>query len=53
MKLEVKAERKYRHPQYPAMEAVRLDPELLRKLPERWRGSAVLCMALVLSVGLA
>ena len=53
MKLEVKAERKYRQPQYPAMEAVRLDPELLRKLPERWRGSAVLCMALVLSAGLA
>ena len=53
MKLEVKAERKYRQPQYPDMEAVRLDPDLLRKLPARWRGSAVLCMALALSAGLA
>ena len=52
MKAEVKTMQKYRQPQYPAIETVRLHPELLRKLPERWRGSAVLCIALALSAGL-
>ena len=44
--MRVQPLRWYPTPAYPTMEEARLDPELLRRLPARWRGNRVVMSAL-------
>lgn len=53
MQIKVKPQKIYKTPSYPDMERAALNPELLKKLPERWRHNKAVITALLALTSLA